>query len=367
MAFGATRIARQMLGRAIAYSEYGNPKQVLRCIQYPVQHCSPEELTVRFLASPINPSDINQIEGVYPSRPSMTTDLTPNTPSAVAGNEGVVEVIDVGSSLRDRWEPGQWAVMSTTNLGTWRTHLTTKPENLIRVDQYAFHNVQEAASLTVNPCTAFMLLHSAVKLQPGDWFMQTGANSVVGMNILQLARHFGYNSINIIRARPDAESLKERLRQLGATYVITDEELMQRSEMKKLVPKWTENNPPKLGIDCVSGRTATEMSKYLANSATISTYGGMSRQPLGIPVSLLIFKDLRFHGFWLTKWKDEQPSKFRDLVIQMQEYYRRDVLHSPDVDLVDVDANAEPADFLKPFTDSIGAHGKKVMLFHYDN
>eukprot|EP00967_Tisochrysis_lutea_P066580 scaffold86763_cov17-Tisochrysis_lutea.AAC.2 len=30
------------------------------------------------------------------------------------------------------------------------------------------------------------------------------------------------------------------------------------------------------------------------------TYGGMSMQPVNIPTSLLIFKDLNFRGFWLS-------------------------------------------------------------------
>lgn len=29
-------------------------------------------------------------------------------------------------------------------------------------------------------------------------------------------------------------------------------------------------------------------------------YGGMSMQPIAIPAPLLIFKDLRVRGFWLT-------------------------------------------------------------------
>jgi trans-2-enoyl-CoA reductase len=33
------------------------------------------------------------------------------------------------------------------------------------------------------------------------------------------------------------------------------------------------------------------------------TYGGMSMQPVSIPTSLLIFKDLQFRGFWLSgRW-----------------------------------------------------------------
>jgi len=32
------------------------------------------------------------------------------------------------------------------------------------------------------------------------------------------------------------------------------------------------------------------------------TYGGMSRQPIIIPTSSLIFKDVRLTGFWMTRW-----------------------------------------------------------------
>jgi mitochondrial enoyl-[acyl-carrier protein] reductase / trans-2-enoyl-CoA reductase len=32
------------------------------------------------------------------------------------------------------------------------------------------------------------------------------------------------------------------------------------------------------------------------------TYGAMSLQPLSIPNGMLIFKNLRFTGFWVNKW-----------------------------------------------------------------
>ena len=34
------------------------------------------------------------------------------------------------------------------------------------------------------------------------------------------------------------------------------------------------------------------------------TYGAMSLQPLCIPNGMLIFKNLRFTGFWVNKWHD---------------------------------------------------------------
>lgn len=49
-------------------------------------------MLVRFLASPINPSDLNQIEGVYPIKPASFP--------AVGGNEGVARVESVGCEIK---------------------------------------------------------------------------------------------------------------------------------------------------------------------------------------------------------------------------------------------------------------------------
>ena len=48
-----------------------------------------DTVRVRFLASPINPSDLNQIEGTYPIKPRHGL-------PAVGGNEGVARVEEIG-------------------------------------------------------------------------------------------------------------------------------------------------------------------------------------------------------------------------------------------------------------------------------
>ncbi|KAL8989986.1 MAG: hypothetical protein Q9169_008234 [Polycauliona sp. 2 TL-2023] len=39
------------------------------------------------------------------------------------------------------------------------------------------------------------------------------------------------------------------------------------------------------------------------------TYGAMSRSPLRVGAGMLIFKDLRFVGFWVSKWGDRFPEE----------------------------------------------------------
>jgi len=45
------------------------------------------------------------------------------------------------------------------------------------------------------------------------------------------------------------------------------------------------------------------------------TYGGMSRQPVIIPTSSLIFKDIRLRGFWMTQWNFNRPLKEREKMV----------------------------------------------------
>ena len=57
-----------------------------------------------------------------------------------------------------------------------------------------------AATLSINPATAYRLLHDFGNLKPGDYIIQNAANSMVGKAVIQIARELGINTINIIRA-----------------------------------------------------------------------------------------------------------------------------------------------------------------------
>lgn len=48
------------------------------------------------------------------------------------------------------------------------------------------------------------------------------------------------------------------------------------------------------------------MSKHLDQAGVIVTYGGMSREPVLAPTTSLIFKDMQFRGFWMTRWKEQK-------------------------------------------------------------
>jgi len=48
------------------------------------------------------------------------------------------------------------------------------------------------------------------------------------------------------------------------------------------------------------------------------TYGGMSREPVIVPTSALIFKDIELRGYWMTRWSKENGGS-SDHVVMLSE------------------------------------------------
>lgn len=239
------------------------------------------------LVAPINPADINQIQGVYALKPALP---------AVGGNEGVGEVTEVGSEVQDLNTGDHVVLRADQCLGSWCRHLVVLEHQVLKIP--AGLPVEAAATVSVNPCTAFRLLKDFEDLEPGDAVIQNGANSGVGQAVIQLAAAWGIKTVNIIRNRPNVEELKSHLKDLGANYVATEEDL-KSSEMKETMKGI---KPPKLALNCVGGKSSMGLFRYLGPKGTMVTYGGMSKQPVTVPTGSLIFQDVSVRGFWMSQW-----------------------------------------------------------------
>lgn len=250
------------------------------------------EVLVKMLAAPVNPSDIAAISGFYGD-----IDDCP----FVAGFEGVGEVVAVGSSVT-KLAVGDRVIAGKSKLGTWRTHGVFLQDHLITVPKQL--DFKAAATLLVNPCSAYLLL-TMVELQPGDSVIQNGANSTVGLALIQLAKGMGIRTINVVRNRANIDELVTKMKDLGADLVITDEELRtKKDDLWDGIP-----NKPKVGIDCVSGPGGQELIRHLERGGTLINYGGMSGQPLLVNPTDLIFKQITVCGFWLTRCNPNKIQK----------------------------------------------------------
>uniref|UniRef100_A0A672YFX7 Mitochondrial trans-2-enoyl-CoA reductase n=1 Tax=Sphaeramia orbicularis TaxID=375764 RepID=A0A672YFX7_9TELE len=160
--------------------------------------------------------------------------------------------------------------------------------------------------------------------------IQNAANSGVGQAVIQIAAARGLNTINVVRDRPEFTQLSDRLKVIGATHVIK-EETLRRPEMKEMFKTCPK---PKLALNGVGGKSATELLRHLQVGGSMVTYGGMAKQPVTVPVTSRIihysifstnsyfpecpiFKDVKVRGFWVTQWKrDHSHGDFCSLIRQ---------------------------------------------------
>ena len=274
---------------AAVYERHGNPADVLRVEPRPWPRPAPDEALVQMRAAPINPADLNQIEGKYPVRAEL-----PATP----GFEGAGIVIDAGGNASKI--PAGTLVILPHNLGTWCEAVAVRASDLVAVPPEI--DPVHAAMLKINPMTAWRLLHDYIELNRGDWVIQNAANSAAGRAVIQIAHELGYKTVNVVRR---AELIDE-LRAEGGDVVLVDGENL-RDEVKDA----TSGTPIRLGLNAVGGDSALRLANCLAPGSTMVTFGAMSLQPLKIPNGLLIFKDLRFRGIWINKWYDNATMQER--------------------------------------------------------
>lgn len=371
----ALQTRSMITAQAVIFSKHGEPKDVLKTHTYQIddENIPENSIVLKTLGSPVNPSDINQVQGVYPSQPEKTTALGTDEPSAVGGNEGLFEVIGVGSKISN-FKVGDWAIPSNVNFGTWRTHAVATEAQITKLnnpsDSKALGkksglSVNQGATISVNPLTAYLMLTHYVKLTPGkDWFIQNGGNSAVGKYASQIGKLLGFNSISVVRDRDDLDSLIKELNGLGATQVITEEQ----NSLKDFGPTfkgWVKETggEVKLALNCVGGKNSTGVARKLSNNGLMLTYGGMSMQPVTIPTSLHIFKNITSAGFWVTALLKGNPELKKKTLDQIVSWYENEeLLDAPSVETAFDAAKDDLAELYKSGIEN-SKKGKQLIVY----
>lgn len=116
---------------------------------------SEELVWIRMLAAPVNPSDINQVQGIYPMQSS--------DPVRVGGNEGVGVVVTAGK--RSTLKEGDWVIPKRKAFGTWREQIICSDEDVQKIPSDLPLSV--ASTFLVNPPSAYRMLSDFVSLKPG--------------------------------------------------------------------------------------------------------------------------------------------------------------------------------------------------------
>lgn len=275
---------------AARYHRVGPPAEVVQIDEVAGEPPAVGEVAVRMLFAPINPADINMIEGKYgEARP------LPDVP----GNEGAGIVEAVGEGVDPSWT-GRTVLVSSEawrSRGNWPVAAVTAVPPAL--------SPRDACVLRVNPPTGWLMLHGFRNLQPGEWIVQNAATSAVGRSVIEIARHHGWKTLNFVR-RPEVAA---ELRAIGADAVVAD-----TPEALDEARAALGGGRPALGLNAVGGASATRIAGLLAPGGTLVTYGAMSKEALKVPNSFLIFRDIAFRGFWLTRWLKQAAPEAKEEV-----------------------------------------------------
>lgn len=272
-----------MTSHFLQFDRAGSPAEVLQLRERPLTQPQGHEVRVRMRYAPVNPADLNFIEGTY-GRAAH--------PPCIPGHEGCGEVEEVGGAVTSLVKGD--VVIPLLGTGCWTQHLTAPEHHFAKLPPQI--DAVQASMLRINPVTAWALLKHYATLEKGAWVAQNAANSGVGRALIQLAHHFGLRTLNFVR-RAD---LFDELKALDADAVILDND-DGVAEAKKI----TGHEPVRLAANAVGGDSAIHLMDVLSSEGIMVTYGAMSRRSLKVPNKFLIFKNLQLRGLWITKWLEQ--------------------------------------------------------------
>lgn len=268
----------------IVFRVFGPPAEVVALEPFGLPPLKEGEVRVKMRAAPINPADLNTLEGNYGDLPEL-----PATP----GMEGMGEVEESRAEDFAAGDP----VIFLRRAESWSTHVQVSAAHLLKLP----HGIDplQAAMLKVNPATAMRLLHGFAKLPKGAWVAQNAANSAVGRCVIQLAHAQGLRTINFVRRA----EVSHELHALGADLVLLDD-----SQGPAAALEATGGERPHLACNGVGGDSALRLMDLLGERGVHVTYGAMSRRSLKVPNAFLIFKRIELHGLWVSRWLAEAPA-----------------------------------------------------------
>ncbi|MFE8700839.1 zinc-dependent alcohol dehydrogenase family protein [Cytobacillus sp. FJAT-54145] len=244
-----------MNAKCIRFYEFGSPKDVLTVENKIINPPEDNEVLVRMLARPINPSDLIPIRGSYSHRISL-----PNIP----GYEGVGVVEDVGPLVSKSFIGKR--VLPLRGEGTWQEYVKTSAEFAVPlpdcIDNFT------AAQMYINPLTAWVVCTEVLRLKVGDVLLVNACGSSIGHIFAQLSKIIGFRLIAVTRS----DKHSEELLQLGASYVIDTSAV----SLYETVMELTNGIGAYAAIDSIGGSDGNDLAFCVHPNGHFLTIGLLS-------------------------------------------------------------------------------------------
>ncbi len=281
--------------RAVQLSAYDG--QSLNVADVPVPQPASGQVLVKVTASPINPSDVMFLRGVYGFKKPL-----PATP----GFEGSGTVVASGGGMMAQLLRGKRVACAAadpdTKGGMWAEYIAASAQMCVPLRKEV--SLDQGAMMLVNPLTAWALVEEA---QRGHHraAIQTAAASALGRMMVRLAQRAGLPVINIVRRQEQVDLL----RSLGAEHVLNSSDAGFDAQLKDLARRLRAT----IAFDAVAGEMTARVLRAQPPRSRILVYGGLSLAAAQAYPGSLIFESKRMEGFWLSGWlrKKSMLARFR--------------------------------------------------------
>ena len=299
---------------AIILNEY-NPNLVrailgLKISKRELRELNGNEVLIRMEAAPCNPSDIAFIRGGYNIKKKLP---------AVPGFEGAGVVVKTGDNDQSLSGKRVSSFTQSDADGTWAEYFISKAEDCIVIKDGL--NFEQAASLSINPFTAYGLVEMALNNNCSAIIQNAGGGQIAAF-IRTLADLKGLQTINIVRKEESANSLKAA----GVSHVLDSSRINFKEELKTLAFQLNAT----MAFDAVGSEQTGILLQAMPPRAKVVLYGGLAGGLIGgIEPFDIIFRDKKLIGFNLTEWRSaKSKADFEKISNQLQDWMIGGVLKS---------------------------------------
>jgi len=269
--------------KSIKLYEFGSPQEVLKFENKTIKPPQEQEILVRMLARPINPSDLIPIWGKYAHRISLPT---------IPGYEGVGIVEEVGPFVSKNLIGKR--VLPLRGEGTWQETVKTNAKFAVpipnSIDDFT------AAQIYINPMTAWVTCIDILQLQPNDVLLVNACGSAIGHIFAQLAKLLGFQLIAVSRNNRHTADLI----QLGASYVIDT----SIEPLYEKVMELTNGRGADAAVDSIGGVAGNDLAFCLKPGGNFLAIGLLS----GVQVnwqSIVKEANVKASMFHLRHWNKQ--------------------------------------------------------------
>jgi NADPH2:quinone reductase len=270
--------------RAVVLHDGRGGTEALRVEDRAVPRLDAGEVLVKVAATPVNPSDLMFLKGMY--------GITKPIP-VVPGFEGSGRVVASGGGFAAQAIMGLRVAFSASvdGDGSWAEYAKVPVQQCIPLLPWVGDD--EGSMAIVNPLTAHALVQLARK-QGHEAIVQTAGASALGRMLVRLCKREGVGLVSVVRRASQANVLRD----LGATHVI-DSSIDGWHDALRTTARELRAS---VAFDAVAGNLTGELAACMPRGSTIVVYGGLSEQPCSVDPRELIFRGQHLQGFWLADW-----------------------------------------------------------------